>query len=220
MPSRRMQVNKIPRSRRVLKPRTHPLGRRMLLQRRLRHLPHQRSPASVRARSVLRLVRTKIARTSWISRTNRRAASAFLPIGIAGAPSRRPFFGRVTTATAVDYIVPHRGDPTNLQSLCTPHHSPNKREARGRIIGADGWLADSQLHRRRQRRRERMAQAEDAPMSQLVAVVQRLHCVATRSTGSKFCTQLEWRRSIAARRSFRGVLKRRCSRSATNPSRA
>jgi 5-methylcytosine-specific restriction protein A len=43
--------------------------------------------------------------------------------------------GRVTLATCVDHVVPHRGDKSllrdwnNLQSLCGPHH--NKKTARG-----------------------------------------------------------------------------------------
>ena len=47
--------------------------------------------------------------------------------------------GRLTSATAVDHVVPHRGDKTlfwdqdNWQGLCTRHHSREKqREERGR----------------------------------------------------------------------------------------
>jgi 5-methylcytosine-specific restriction endonuclease McrA len=39
--------------------------------------------------------------------------------------------GRVTTATVVDHITPHRGDKTlfdgPVQSLCKPHHDGEKR---------------------------------------------------------------------------------------------
>ena len=53
--------------------------------------------------------------------------------------------GKVTLATLVDHIVPHRGDVTkfwdhaNWQSLCTSCHSGAKREFEntGRIRGCD-----------------------------------------------------------------------------------
>nr|WP_258536290.1 HNH endonuclease signature motif containing protein [Comamonas kerstersii] len=41
--------------------------------------------------------------------------------------------GRVTVATVVDHIVPHRGDQSlfwrrsNWQSLCSTHHSKDKQ---------------------------------------------------------------------------------------------
>lgn len=56
--------------------------------------------------------------------------------------------GRMTVATVVDHIVPHRGDPalfwdrSNWQPLCKPHHDGAKqREERGRFveIDGDGW---------------------------------------------------------------------------------
>jgi len=57
--------------------------------------------------------------------------------------------GRVTAATVVDHIVPHRGDQrlfwdveNNWQSLCKSHHdSAKQREERGRTqaVGEDGW---------------------------------------------------------------------------------
>ena len=57
--------------------------------------------------------------------------------------------GRVTAATVVDHIKPHRGDQalfwdrSNWQPLCKPHHDRDKaREERGRPvqrIGEDGW---------------------------------------------------------------------------------
>lgn len=58
--------------------------------------------------------------------------------------------GRITPATVVDHIVPHKGDPVlfwdkrNWQSLCAPHHNSDKQalEKGGtprRPIGADGW---------------------------------------------------------------------------------
>ena len=43
--------------------------------------------------------------------------------------------GRYTSATVVDHIAPHRGDPnlfwntTNWQSLCKPHHDSDKQRA-------------------------------------------------------------------------------------------
>lgn len=53
--------------------------------------------------------------------------------------------GRVTAATIVDHIVPHKGDealffdPDNLQSLCKSHHDSTKQreEHKGAIIGGD-----------------------------------------------------------------------------------
>ena len=60
--------------------------------------------------------------------------------------------GRVTVATIVDHIKPHRGnqvlffDITNTQSLCDTHHSSDKQseEIRGYSsrIGIDGWPVD------------------------------------------------------------------------------
>jgi 5-methylcytosine-specific restriction protein A len=56
--------------------------------------------------------------------------------------------GRVTPATVVDHIVPHKGDQqlfwdtANWQSLCAPHHNRDKQwEERGRFqaVGEDGW---------------------------------------------------------------------------------
>jgi 5-methylcytosine-specific restriction enzyme A len=53
--------------------------------------------------------------------------------------------GRLTVATVVDHIVPHRGDPaffwdrSNWQPLCKPHHDGAKqREERGRFVEIDG----------------------------------------------------------------------------------
>lgn len=56
--------------------------------------------------------------------------------------------GKVTAAAIVDHRQPHRGDaalfwaPSNLQSLCKPHHDGVKQawEVGHRAeIGADGW---------------------------------------------------------------------------------
>jgi len=57
--------------------------------------------------------------------------------------------GRITPATVVDHIIPHRGDQklfwdtANWQALCKPHHDRDKqREERGSVvvtIGEDGW---------------------------------------------------------------------------------
>lgn len=57
--------------------------------------------------------------------------------------------GRVTAATVVDHVVPHRGDQSlfwdmhNWQALCAPCHDIHKqREELGRKIvgcGPDGW---------------------------------------------------------------------------------
>jgi 5-methylcytosine-specific restriction protein A len=73
----------------------------------------------------------------------------------AGQLGREPWcrmcarIGRTTPATIVDHVEPHRGDhalffdPSNLQSLCAPHHDATKQRAEhGRVtlpIGADGW---------------------------------------------------------------------------------
>ena len=64
--------------------------------------------------------------------------------------------GKVTLATVVDHIKPHRGDPelrwdmNNLQSLCQPHHDATKQreERRGKVIGcdADGMPLDLAHH--------------------------------------------------------------------------
>jgi 5-methylcytosine-specific restriction enzyme A len=59
--------------------------------------------------------------------------------------------GRITAASVVDHIIPHRGDINSfwlgeLQSLCTFHHNSTKKiiEQRGYdpAIGADGWPLD------------------------------------------------------------------------------
>jgi 5-methylcytosine-specific restriction enzyme A len=56
--------------------------------------------------------------------------------------------GRITAASVVDHIKPHKGDqqlfwdPSNWQALCKPHHDSHKqRQERGgiQIIGDDGW---------------------------------------------------------------------------------
>jgi 5-methylcytosine-specific restriction protein A len=56
--------------------------------------------------------------------------------------------GRVTAASVVDHIKPHRGDKmlfwdsTNWQALCSPCHNRHKqREERGSVqaVGEDGW---------------------------------------------------------------------------------
>ena len=58
--------------------------------------------------------------------------------------------GRVTAATVVDHIIPHKGDPilmwdrTNWQSLCATHHNSDKQRLdKGgkplQRIGPDGW---------------------------------------------------------------------------------
>lgn len=57
---------------------------------------------------------------------------------------------RVTAATVVDHIIPHKGDyklmwdRTNWQPLCKPHHDSDKQAMdRGgkpkQRIGSDGW---------------------------------------------------------------------------------
>lgn len=60
--------------------------------------------------------------------------------------------GRLTVMRSVDHIIPHRGDltlafsPTNLQSLCAPHHDSTKQgdEKRGYSGSCDarGWPTD------------------------------------------------------------------------------
>lgn len=53
--------------------------------------------------------------------------------------------GRITAATVVDHITPHRGDPVlfwdeqNWQGLCVPHHNSTKQaeEKRGHTTGCD-----------------------------------------------------------------------------------
>lgn len=59
--------------------------------------------------------------------------------------------GRVTIATVVDHIVPHKGDQAlmwdsenNWQPLCAEHHNSDKQrlEKSGKVrqrIGTDGW---------------------------------------------------------------------------------
>ena len=61
--------------------------------------------------------------------------------------------GRITEATVVDHIIPHKGDDnlrwdeTNLQSLCQPHHDSTKQQIEKRgystEVGADGWPTNS-----------------------------------------------------------------------------
>jgi 5-methylcytosine-specific restriction enzyme A len=61
--------------------------------------------------------------------------------------------GRVTAASVVDHITPHRGDPAlfwqagNHQSLCASCHNSRKQaeESRGyqSDIGTDGWPMDA-----------------------------------------------------------------------------
>jgi len=61
--------------------------------------------------------------------------------------------GRVTRATVVDHIIPHKGDQklfwdtrNNWQALCTKHHSATKqRIENGKEIkrtGVDGWKVE------------------------------------------------------------------------------
>ena len=53
--------------------------------------------------------------------------------------------GRVSLASVVDHVIPHRGDPalylggSNLQSLCKPHHDASKQKAErtGHVQGCD-----------------------------------------------------------------------------------
>lgn len=59
--------------------------------------------------------------------------------------------GRVTVATVVDHIIPHKGDTAlmwdwnNWQPLCATHHNRDKQSAdkggnkRTITIGTDGW---------------------------------------------------------------------------------
>lgn len=67
--------------------------------------------------------------------------------------------GRITAATVVDHIKPHKGDralffdPDNLQSLCKTHHDSTKQrqEKTGRLPGCDesGVPLDAGHHWRR-----------------------------------------------------------------------
>lgn len=68
--------------------------------------------------------------------------------------------GRITPATVVDHIIPHRGNPAlmwdeaNLQPLCATHHNATKQrlEKGSRAMGCDangmpldqehGWVAE------------------------------------------------------------------------------
>ena len=71
--------------------------------------------------------------------------------------------GRVTTATIVDHVLAHRGDPAlffdarNVQSLCKRHHdgAAQRRDKSGRIIGCDvnGFPLDPQHPWAAERRR-------------------------------------------------------------------
>ena len=57
--------------------------------------------------------------------------------------------GRITVATVVDHIIPHKGDQrlfwdrANWQSLCTAHHSSDKQRIEhggySGEVGLDGW---------------------------------------------------------------------------------
>ena len=54
--------------------------------------------------------------------------------------------GRLTPATVVDHIEPHRGDyklfwsRDNWQALCAPCHNGTKQASEGkRAVGVDGW---------------------------------------------------------------------------------
>lgn len=70
------------------------------------------------------------------------------PLCVMCANERPP---RITAATVVDHIVPHKGDmvlfwdrESNWQSLCSTHHNSDKQAAEksGRVIrriGLDGW---------------------------------------------------------------------------------
>lgn len=60
---------------------------------------------------------------------------------------------RITLATVVDHIIPHRGDQAlfwdagNWQSLCPTHHSSDKQRLEGgkepkKTIGLSGWPED------------------------------------------------------------------------------
>lgn len=61
--------------------------------------------------------------------------------------------GKLTAATVVDHVTPHKGDaalflaPTNLQSLCKPHHDSDKQrqewlDAQRPIVDDDGYRLD------------------------------------------------------------------------------
>ena len=60
--------------------------------------------------------------------------------------------GRVTAATVVDHVTPHKGDrvlffdAANLQSLCAPCHDGAKQEQErlgySSQVGLDGWPID------------------------------------------------------------------------------
>ena len=60
--------------------------------------------------------------------------------------------GKITAATVVDHIIPHKGDwagftdPENLQSLCAHHHNSAKqsidRTGYSKAVGGDGWPTD------------------------------------------------------------------------------
>lgn len=64
--------------------------------------------------------------------------------------------GRVTAATVVDHITPHKGDlklfwsRSNWQSLCKPHHDATKQreERTGAVLGCDkdGYPVDPKHH--------------------------------------------------------------------------
>lgn len=54
--------------------------------------------------------------------------------------------GRTAPATVVDHKIPHKGDeqlffdPTNLQSMCKPHHDSTKKREENRggvVLGCD-----------------------------------------------------------------------------------
>lgn len=61
--------------------------------------------------------------------------------------------GRVTIASVVDHIKPHKGnealffDLANTQSLCESHHNKDKQalERGGHVVGTDGWPVESEL---------------------------------------------------------------------------
>lgn len=67
--------------------------------------------------------------------------------------------GRITAATVVDHITPHKGDTalfwdqSNWQSLCASCHNSHKQrlEKSGRVNGcdADGFPADPNHHWKR-----------------------------------------------------------------------
>lgn len=70
--------------------------------------------------------------------------------------------GKLTPATVVDHITPHKGDlqlfsdPANLQSVCKPCHDKAKQiqETKGHLIGGkpDGMPIDPNHHWNRARR--------------------------------------------------------------------